>query len=93
MVIFERNETKKSCDYQFYAEIQSHECEFDYLKSVFIDEKINKLKWCKAQNKTNYLLTTNGKYFSMPIFRISPNFTSFCVNFYKNPSYFNREKY
>ncbi len=33
-----------------------------YLKSIVIDEKINKLKWCKPQNDTQYLLATNGKF-------------------------------
>ena len=47
-----RTENNSQCDYQFYTEIQSHECEFNYLKSIVIDEKINKLKWCKPQNDT-----------------------------------------
>jgi serine/threonine-protein phosphatase 2A regulatory subunit B len=27
-----------------------------------IEEKINKIKWCKRQNSAHFLLTTNGKY-------------------------------
>ncbi|KAK4974771.1 protein phosphatase 2A regulatory subunit cdc55 [Elasticomyces elasticus] len=48
VVLFERNET-------------SHEPEFDYLKSLEIEEKINKIKWCRRQNASHYLLSTNDK--------------------------------
>ena len=41
--MFERNESKKGCEYKFYTEFQSHEPEFDYLKSLEIEEKINKI--------------------------------------------------
>jgi serine/threonine-protein phosphatase 2A regulatory subunit B len=60
-VLFERNETKKTCEYKFHTEFQSHEPEFDYLKSLEIEEKINKIKWCKRQNQSHYLLSTNDK--------------------------------
>lgn len=53
---------KKGCEYKFYTEFQSHEPEFDYLKSLEIEEKINKIKWCKRQNAAHFLLSTNGKY-------------------------------
>ncbi|GFP58184.1 protein phosphatase PP2A regulatory subunit B [Trichoderma asperellum] len=61
VVLFERNETKKSCEYKFHTEFQSHEPEFDYLKSLEIEEKINKIKWCRRQNASHYLLSTNDK--------------------------------
>ncbi|KAG1169930.1 hypothetical protein G6F70_000500 [Rhizopus microsporus] len=61
VVLFERNESKKSCEYRFYTEFQSHEAEFDYLKSLEIEEKINKIKWCKRQNSAHFLLSTNDK--------------------------------
>lgn len=61
VVLFERNEGKKSCEYKFHAEFQSHEPEFDYLKSLEIEEKINKIKWCKRQNSSHFLLSTNDK--------------------------------
>lgn len=51
---------KKGCEYKFYTEFQSHEPEFDYLKSLEIEEKINKIKWCKRQNTAHFLLSTNG---------------------------------
>jgi serine/threonine-protein phosphatase 2A regulatory subunit B len=66
VVLFERNETKKgSCEYKFYTEFQSHEPEFDYLKSLEIEEKINKIRWCKRQNAAHFLLSTNGTCASM----------------------------
>jgi len=64
VVLFERNETKKGCEYKFYTEFQSHEPEFDYLKSLEIEEKINKIRWCKRQNAAHFLLSTNGASFS-----------------------------
>ena len=51
---------KKGCEYKFYTEFQSHEPEFDYLKSLEIEEKINKIRWCRRQNSAHFLLSTNG---------------------------------
>jgi hypothetical protein len=62
---------KKGCEYKFYTEFQSHEPEFDYLKSLEIEEKINKIKWCKRQNAAHFLLSTNGRpplFFSVNAF-------------------------
>lgn len=52
VVLFERNQSKKkqSCEYKFFTEFQSHDAEFDYLKSLEIEEKINKIKWLKSAN-------------------------------------------
>jgi serine/threonine-protein phosphatase 2A regulatory subunit B len=60
VVLFERNDSKKGCEYRFYTEFQSHDAEFDYLKSLEIEEKINKIKWCRRQNQAHFLLSTNG---------------------------------
>ena len=35
---------------RFFTEFQSHEPEFDYLKSLEIEEKINQIKWLKRRN-------------------------------------------
>jgi serine/threonine-protein phosphatase 2A regulatory subunit B len=43
------------------AEFQSHTAEFDYLKSLEIEEKINQIKWCRPCNNAQYLLSTNDK--------------------------------
>ncbi|KAJ3070071.1 protein phosphatase 2A regulatory subunit cdc55 [Podochytrium sp. JEL0797] len=61
VVLFERNHSKKACEYKFFTEFQSHEPEFDYLKSLEIEEKINKIRWCKRQNAAHFLLSTNDK--------------------------------
>eukprot|EP01113_Clastostelium_recurvatum_P010014 TRINITY_DN1489_c0_g1_i1.p1 TRINITY_DN1489_c0_g1~~TRINITY_DN1489_c0_g1_i1.p1 ORF type:complete len:506 (+),score=104.80 TRINITY_DN1489_c0_g1_i1:86-1519(+) len=72
IVIFERaqdkqhatskkKENKSTPEYKFHAEFQSHEPEFDYLKSLEIEEKINKIKWVPRQNNAHFLLTTNDK--------------------------------
>lgn len=53
---------KKGCQYRFWTEFQSHEPEFDYLKSLEIEEKINKIKWCRRQNQSHMLLSTNGAF-------------------------------
>ncbi|GAA0143684.1 protein phosphatase [Lithospermum erythrorhizon] len=36
-------------------------CSFDYLKSLEIEEKINKIRWCQMANGALFLLSTNGK--------------------------------
>ncbi|KAL6066743.1 protein phosphatase 2A regulatory subunit cdc55 [Balamuthia mandrillaris] len=62
VVIFQRVESDDTpCEYKFFAEFQSHTAEFDYLKSLEIEEKINKIKWCRAYNNAHFLLTTNDK--------------------------------
>ncbi|KAK8455952.1 hypothetical protein SEVIR_4G251000v4 [Setaria viridis] len=46
---------------RYKTEFQSHEPEFDYLKSLEIEEKINKIKWCQTANNALSLLSTNDK--------------------------------
>jgi serine/threonine-protein phosphatase 2A regulatory subunit B len=48
------------CDYNVYSTFQSHEPEFDYLKSLEIEEKINKIRWLRKSGPSLFLLTTNG---------------------------------
>ena len=45
----------QSAEYRFYTEFQSHEPEFDYLKSLEIEEKINQIKWLKRQSVRSVL--------------------------------------
>lgn len=47
--------------YQFYCEFQSHDPEFDYLKSLEIEEKINCIRWCRNRGNGVFLLSTNDK--------------------------------
>ena len=75
IVVFERAESKtnskgagrgagrrrNTCEYRFFTEFQSHEAEFDYLKSLEIEEKINQIRWCKSSNSALFLLSTNDK--------------------------------
>ncbi|DBA02452.1 TPA: hypothetical protein N0F65_008666 [Lagenidium giganteum] len=51
----------KQSQYSVHAEFQSHNAEFDYLKSLEIEEKINQIKWCRPSNNAQYLLSTNDK--------------------------------
>jgi len=48
-------------EYNVYSTFQSHEPEFDYLKSLEIEEKINKIRWLKRKNPAHFLLSTNGE--------------------------------
>ncbi|CAM9442025.1 unnamed protein product [Phaeothamnion confervicola] len=52
---------RRVSDYKFYTEFQSHEAEFDYLKSLEIEEKINQIKWCARANTALFLISTNDK--------------------------------
>jgi len=63
IVIFERETGKdKGTNFKFHFEFQSHEPEFDYLKSLEIEEKINKIKWFpRSRHNSLLLLTTNDK--------------------------------
>jgi serine/threonine-protein phosphatase 2A regulatory subunit B len=76
IVIFQRDQPSKSqqqqnynsnntnllrSEYNVYSTFQSHEAEFDYLKSLEIEEKINKIKWLKRKNDAHFLLSTNDK--------------------------------
>ncbi|KAI0494197.1 hypothetical protein KFK09_024328 [Dendrobium nobile] len=48
-------------EFRYKTEFQSHEPEFDYLKSLEIEEKINKIRWCQTSNSALFLLSTNDK--------------------------------
>ena len=48
--------------HRYSTEFQSHEPEFDYLKSLEIEEKINTLRWCHhSANTSRFLISTNDK--------------------------------
>lgn len=66
VVIFQRDPASKSSnprrgEYNVYSTFQSHEPEFDYLKSLEIEEKINKIRWLRRKNQSHFLLSTNDK--------------------------------
>ncbi|CAF5217121.1 unnamed protein product, partial [Rotaria magnacalcarata] len=48
-------------EYNVYITFHSHEPEFDYLKSLEIEEKINQIRWLKRKNAAHFLLSTNDK--------------------------------
>ncbi|KAG8378831.1 hypothetical protein BUALT_Bualt07G0025700 [Buddleja alternifolia] len=51
----------KHPQYHYKTEFQSHEPEFDYLRSVEIEEKINKVRWCASSNGSLFTLSANDK--------------------------------
>lgn len=51
-----RQRNKRGGSYRFRAEFQSHNKDFDCLKSFEIDEKINKIKFCNQSNDCNISL-------------------------------------
>ncbi|CAN8288272.1 unnamed protein product [Cochlearia groenlandica] len=77
VVLFERSDAKTSSggrkdleetdyplrhpEFRYKTEFQSHDPEFDYLKSLEIEEKINKIRWCQTANGALFLLSTNDK--------------------------------
>jgi len=68
IVVFERNYNpprhhgkSAHAEYKFYAEFQSHVSEFDCLKSVEIEAKINQIKFLPRANNGHLMLTTNNK--------------------------------
>jgi len=60
VVIFQKDLGAKG-EYSVYSTFQSHEPQFDYLKSIEIEEKINEIQWLKRQNNNLFLLSTNDK--------------------------------
>ncbi|CAF2330203.1 unnamed protein product [Rotaria sp. Silwood2] len=64
IVIFQREQQTKTSprrhEYNVYITFHSHEPEFDYLKSLEIEEKINQIRWLKRKNPAHFLLSTNG---------------------------------
>ncbi len=70
VVIFYSRGEKGIPEYTLYNEFQSHETEFDYLKSLDIEEKINKIRWWKTPNQAKFLISTNGINFEFCIVHI-----------------------
>lgn len=70
IVLFERENGPCSGDYKFFVEFQSHEPEFDYLKSLEIEEKINKIKWLKRRHESHFLISTNDK--TIKLWKVHP---------------------
>lgn len=76
-----KDSVPKRGEYNVYSTFQSHEPEFDYLKSLEIEEKINKIRWLKRKNPAHFLLSTNGKIeFYVAIISILCDFF-FCLSY------------
>lgn len=66
-----------SFEYRYLTEFQSHEPEFDYLKSLEIEEKINKVKWCRTSCGSRMLLSTNDK--TIKLWRVNLEAEVLCI--------------
>lgn len=60
-VLFRKETSKRKLEFSFIHEFVSHEPEFDYLKSLEIEEKINKIRFLRCCGDTIFLLVTNEK--------------------------------
>ena len=63
VIIFKYNELKNSryFDFRYFTEIQSHEPEFDHLKSIELDEKINAIEFVNNKSSVLQMLSTNDR--------------------------------
>ena len=66
-------------EYRYLTEFQSHEPEFDYLKSLEIEEKINKVKWCRTSCGSRMLLSTNDKTIKLWRVRLASETVRLCA--------------
>lgn len=57
-------------EYRYLTEFQSHDPEFDYLKSLEIEEKINQVKWVDRHSQSRFILSTNDK--TVKLWRVRP---------------------
>eukprot|EP00299_Pterocystis_sp_00344_P019719 c9754_g1_i1.p1 GENE.c9754_g1_i1~~c9754_g1_i1.p1 ORF type:complete len:448 (+),score=67.63 c9754_g1_i1:102-1445(+) len=56
-----RNGTACPSEFKFYCEFQSHDPEFDVLKSTEIEERIGQLKWLYRPSDAKFLFSSNDK--------------------------------
>lgn len=63
--VYQRNPDQEDAQrhpYKGYCTFQSHTAEFDYLKSLEIEERINSVRWCRRESAgSQLLLSTNDK--------------------------------
>uniref|UniRef100_A0A5K4F3A5 Serine/threonine-protein phosphatase 2A 55 kDa regulatory subunit B n=4 Tax=Schistosoma mansoni TaxID=6183 RepID=A0A5K4F3A5_SCHMA len=67
VTVFKNN--KDAGLYDIYCTFTSHEPEFDYLKSLEIEEKINSITWLQAYSSAHHLLSANDK--TIKLWRLS----------------------
>ena len=68
-----------SSEYRFYTEFQSHDAEFDYLKSLEIEERICQIAWCRRSGPSLMLLSTNEK--TIKLWKIAEKTSRSVANF------------
>ncbi|KAG8378845.1 hypothetical protein BUALT_Bualt07G0027100 [Buddleja alternifolia] len=68
----------KHPQYHYKTEFQSHEPEFDYLRSVEIEEKINKVRWCASSNGSLFTLSANDK--TIKLWKVQYSYSIICSN-------------
>lgn len=65
IAVYQKNPDEESSrihPYRGYCTFQSHTAEFDYLKSLEIEERINSVRWCRRETADSQLiLSTNDK--------------------------------
>lgn len=65
LIVFQQNTIQKAKkryeEFNYITEIQSHYKDFDYLKSVDIEERINSIEWLYSSNNSLLMLSTNDK--------------------------------
>ena len=63
VIVFRYTDLRNSryFDYRYFAEVQSHEPEFDHLKSVELDEKINSLEFLNCPKLSNLKLLSSNE--------------------------------
>lgn len=66
-----------SFEYRYLTEFQSHEPEFDYLKSLEIEEKINRLRWLNHASSARMVLSTNDK--TIKLWKVQPRALRACA--------------
>ena len=74
---------KDAVVYLPYHQLQSHDAEFDYLKSVEIEAHINPIRWLTKCNATNMLLAANDK--TIKLWRITERGPDRVANFINTP--------
>ncbi|GBG80673.1 hypothetical protein CBR_g31132 [Chara braunii] len=78
------DQSARTIEYRYSTEFQSHEPEFDYLKSLEIEEKINKIRWCYTANGARFLLSTNDK--TIKLWKVFERKVKFVTNFNVEPT-------
>lgn len=76
VVVFKRIPNSPNPSYDLYSTFLSHEREFDYLKSIEIDEKINSIRWLPQVNFNRFLISANDK--TIKLWKLSEKDKKYC---------------